>query len=147
MVVEDESCLVYDTDNEEDAEPAPKYDSDGDELVYEDEEACLPDVGESLVIQRALNVDASMTNNNLWLRINIFRTKCTSKGKLCNMIIDGGSCENVVSTYMVQKLGLKEEDYPEPYHLTWLKKGNAIKGHRITMLWLHISTYSQSQNA
>nr|GEU93731.1 retrovirus-related Pol polyprotein from transposon 297 family [Tanacetum cinerariifolium] len=92
----------------------------------EDEEVCLPDVGESLVIQQALNVDAFKTNNDLWLRNNAFRTKCTSKGKICNMIIDGGSCENVVSTHMVQKLGLKLEDHPEPYHLTWLKKRNAI---------------------
>ncbi|GKB87652.1 hypothetical protein Tco_0959924 [Tanacetum coccineum] len=50
MFVEDVSCPVYDTNNEEDAEPAPKYDYDGDELVYEDEEVSLPDVGESLVI-------------------------------------------------------------------------------------------------
>nr|GEW55176.1 putative reverse transcriptase domain-containing protein [Tanacetum cinerariifolium] len=196
MLVEEESCPVYDTDNKKDAEHAPKYDSDRDELVYKDEEVCLHDVGESLVIQRALNVDASKTDNDLWLRNNIFHTKCTSKGKVCNMIIDGGSCENLVSTYMVQKLGLKEDDHPEPYQLTWLKKRNVIKGfktikvqdrviimkgnlmqgiqiwmlrvqgtseansrksffkwkrimqgHRITMLWLHISTYSQSQNA
>ncbi|GJZ38298.1 hypothetical protein Tco_0584489 [Tanacetum coccineum] len=38
MLVEEESCPVYYIDNEEDAEPAPKYDSDVDELVYEDEE-------------------------------------------------------------------------------------------------------------
>nr|GFC96737.1 hypothetical protein [Tanacetum cinerariifolium] len=38
MFVEDESCPVYDTDNEKDVEHVPKYDSDGDELVYEDEE-------------------------------------------------------------------------------------------------------------
>ncbi|GKA63901.1 reverse transcriptase domain-containing protein [Tanacetum coccineum] len=43
------------------------------------------------------------------------------------MIIDGGSCENVVSTYMVEKLGMKTEDHPEPYQLTWLKKGNTVK--------------------
>ncbi|GJW83441.1 hypothetical protein Tco_0156586 [Tanacetum coccineum] len=59
MLVEEEPCPVYDTDNEEDAEPAPKYDSDGDELVYEDEEVCLPDVGESLVTQRVLSVAPS----------------------------------------------------------------------------------------
>ncbi|GKA63899.1 putative reverse transcriptase domain-containing protein [Tanacetum coccineum] len=40
---------------------------------------------------------------------------------------DGGSCENVVSTYMVEKLGMKTEDHPEPYQLTWLKKGNTVK--------------------
>nr|GEU84744.1 hypothetical protein [Tanacetum cinerariifolium] len=49
MLGEEESCPVYDTDNEDDAEPAPKYDFDGDELVYEDEEACLPDVGNSFL--------------------------------------------------------------------------------------------------
>ncbi|GKB11843.1 putative reverse transcriptase domain-containing protein [Tanacetum coccineum] len=43
------------------------------------------------------------------------------------MIIDGGSCENVVSTYMVEKLEMKTEDHPEPYQLTWLKKGNTVK--------------------
>nr|GEZ65746.1 homeodomain-like protein [Tanacetum cinerariifolium] len=45
MFLEDESYPVYDTDNEKYVEPAPKYDFDGDELVYEDEEVCLPYVG------------------------------------------------------------------------------------------------------
>ncbi|GKB65751.1 reverse transcriptase domain-containing protein, partial [Tanacetum coccineum] len=36
-------------------------------------------------------------------------------------------CENVVSTYMVEKLALKTVDHPEPYQLTWLKKGNTMK--------------------
>ncbi|GJT49754.1 hypothetical protein Tco_0975911 [Tanacetum coccineum] len=36
-------------------------------------------------------------------------------------------CENVVSTYMVEKLGVKTEDHLEPYQLTWLKKGNTVK--------------------
>nr|GEW62352.1 hypothetical protein [Tanacetum cinerariifolium] len=38
MLGEEESCPVYDTDNEDDAELAPKYDSD-----------CLPDVGNSFM--------------------------------------------------------------------------------------------------
>ncbi|GKF86954.1 reverse transcriptase domain-containing protein, partial [Tanacetum coccineum] len=29
---------------EEDVEPSPKYDSNGDKLMYEDREVCLPDV-------------------------------------------------------------------------------------------------------
>ncbi|GKB68988.1 reverse transcriptase domain-containing protein [Tanacetum coccineum] len=106
---------IYDTDAE------PEVDKPGDELVY-------PDRGEALVIQRVLNVAVSKSvDDNSWLRNNIFRTKCTSKGKIYDMIIDGGSCENVVSTYMVEKLGMKIEDHPEPYQLTWLKKGNTVK--------------------
>nr|GEY13061.1 putative reverse transcriptase domain-containing protein [Tanacetum cinerariifolium] len=123
MFVEDESCPVYDTDNEKDVEPAPEYDFDGDELMYEDEKVCLLNVGESLVIQWVLNVAPSKSiDDDSWHWNNIFRTKCTSKGKVCNMIINEGSCENVVSTYMVEKLALKTVDYPEPYQLTCLKK-------------------------
>nr|GEV52812.1 reverse transcriptase domain-containing protein [Tanacetum cinerariifolium] len=43
------------------------------------------------------------------------------------MINDGGSCENAVSTHMVEKLALKTVDHPEPYQFTWLKKRNANK--------------------
>nr|GEX00805.1 F-box domain, galactose oxidase, beta-propeller [Tanacetum cinerariifolium] len=50
MLGEEESCPVYDTNNEDDAEPAPKYDFDRDELVYEDEEVCLHDVGNSFLV-------------------------------------------------------------------------------------------------
>ncbi|GJT47987.1 reverse transcriptase domain-containing protein [Tanacetum coccineum] len=86
------------------------------------------DRGEALVIQRVLNMAVSkFVDDNLWLRNNIFRTKCTFNGKICDMIIDGGSYENVVSTYMVEKLGMKTEDHPEPYQLTWLKKETLLK--------------------
>ncbi|GKB55490.1 reverse transcriptase domain-containing protein [Tanacetum coccineum] len=111
----DDADPIYDTEAE------PKLDEPGDELVY-------PNRGEVLVIQRVLNVAISKSvDDNSWLRNNIFRTKCTSKGKICDLIIDGGSCENVESTYMVEKLGMKTEDHPEPYQLTWLKKGNTVK--------------------
>ncbi|GKD03436.1 putative reverse transcriptase domain-containing protein, partial [Tanacetum coccineum] len=113
--VPDDAGPIYDTDAE------PEVDEPGDELVY-------PDRVEALVIQRVLNVSVSKSvDDNSWLRNNIFRTKCTSKGKIYDMIIDGGSCKNVISTYMVEKLGMKTEDHPEPYQLTWLKKRNTIK--------------------
>nr|GFA55071.1 reverse transcriptase domain-containing protein [Tanacetum cinerariifolium] len=66
------------------------------------------------------------TTSTVGLRNNIFRTKCTSKQRIFDMIIHGGSCENVVSTYMVEKLGLKTEEPPKPYQLTWLKKGTLL---------------------
>ncbi|GKA05618.1 reverse transcriptase domain-containing protein [Tanacetum coccineum] len=114
-LIPDDADPIYDTD------AAPKLDEPGDELVY-------PDHGEALVIQRVLNVTISkFIDDNSWLGNNIFRTKCTSKGKVYDMIIDGGSCENIVSTYMVEKLGMKTKDHPEPYQLNLVKKGNTIK--------------------
>ncbi|GJR59783.1 putative reverse transcriptase domain-containing protein [Tanacetum coccineum] len=89
---------------------------------------------------RVLNVVVSKSiADNLWLRNNIFRTKCTSKGRTCDMIIDGGSCENIVSTYMVEKLGMKTEDHPELYQLTWLKKGKTVKVSKCCLVQFSIS--------
>lgn len=53
-------------------------------------------------------------------RENIFHTKCAIQNKVCNLIIDGGSCANVARDYMVTKLGLLRTKYPHPYKLIWL---------------------------
>lgn len=75
----------------------------------------LIDHEESLVIQRVMNVVSMSIDDDSRLRYYIFHTKCTAKGNVCCMIIDGGSCENVVLTHMVQKLRLKKEDHPNAY--------------------------------
>ncbi|XP_024016241.1 uncharacterized protein LOC112089724 [Eutrema salsugineum] len=62
-----------------------------------------------------------------WLRSNIFRSTCTIKGKLCNFVIDSGSCHNVISETAVKKLGLKREDHPAPYTLVWISEGTEVK--------------------
>nr|GFA78301.1 reverse transcriptase domain-containing protein [Tanacetum cinerariifolium] len=67
--VPDDAGLIYNIDAE------LEVDEPGDELVY-------PDHGESLVNYRILNVAVSKSvDDNSWFRNNIFRTKCTSKGK------------------------------------------------------------------
>ena len=43
---------------------------------------------------------------------NIFHTRCYMQNKVCNVIIDGGSCTNVDSTTMVDKLGLPTIKHP-----------------------------------
>lgn len=59
--------------------------------------------------------------------INIFHTRCTSKGKVYNVIIDGGNFDNVMSPKMVEKLGIKAYKHPCPYKLYWLLKESEIK--------------------
>ncbi|XP_071708258.1 uncharacterized protein [Rutidosis leptorrhynchoides] len=109
----------------------PKYDTDGEPEPHEQKtegtEMIYADQGEALVIHRTLNTTVHNDDEYSWLRNNIFRTKVNTKGKVCSMIIDGGSCENVVSTEMVEKLGLQVVDHPEPYQLTWLKHSSNVK--------------------
>ena len=74
--------------------------------------------GESLVIRRAINTQVK--EEGVEQGENIFHTRCLVGGKVCTLIIDGGSCANVASTTLVEKLGLKCEKHPKPYRLQWL---------------------------
>ena len=43
-----------------------------------------------------------------------FRTKCTINEKFCDVIIDGGRTDNIISLRAVKKLGLRIEPHPNP---------------------------------
>ncbi|KAL4192391.1 hypothetical protein AMTRI_Chr06g171720 [Amborella trichopoda] len=45
---------------------------------------------------------------------------------VCYLIIDGGSCENITSNEMADKLKLKTESHAKPYKITWFKRGNEL---------------------
>ncbi|XP_077250030.1 uncharacterized protein LOC143889637 [Tasmannia lanceolata] len=61
-----------------------------------------------------------------WLRHNIFTCRCSINGKICKLIIDSGSCENVISQDAAQRLNLNVEAYPTPYKLGWLNHDNDV---------------------
>jgi hypothetical protein len=111
-------------------EPLEKEQADFDsppvfDEATDEEDVIYGDTGEMLVIRRVLNF--SLVQDDVWLRNNIFHTRCTSHGKVCDVIIDSGSCENVVSENMVQKLPLKTEKHPKLYKLSWLEKGKCVQ--------------------
>jgi hypothetical protein len=56
-------------------------------------------------------------------RNNLFHSRCTIGGKVCHLVIDSGSCENIVAEEVVKKMALEMEQHPTLYHLEWLKKG------------------------
>ncbi|KAE8655337.1 putative Serine-threonine protein kinase, plant-type [Hibiscus syriacus] len=98
------------------------------ELVYDDDETddvLYGDGHETLVVRKSLLTPKGDSGDD-WLRTNIFHTICTVADKVCKMIIDSGSCENVVSEEVVQKLQLKTDRHPKPYKLSWLNKGSEV---------------------
>ena len=54
----------------------------------------------------------------------LFRTRGTINGKVCNLIIDGGSSENMIAASVVKKLGRKTERHPRPYKVGWIHEGH-----------------------
>ncbi|KAF7824020.1 uncharacterized protein G2W53_022164 [Senna tora] len=90
-----------------------------------DDNVVFAEWGESLVTRRALNLNVK--EESLEQRENIFHTKFLVSGKVCSIIIDGGSCTNVASAYMVDKLELRCEKHPSPYRLQWLNDSGEVK--------------------
>lgn len=105
MVTRDNGEIEIDEDSDHDSMPSLE-DADDEEYAVQ---------GDLLVARRALSVQARDDEEEQ--RENIFHTRCNVKNKVCSVIIDGGSCTNVASVTMVEKLGLPTTKHPRPYKL------------------------------
>lgn len=79
-----------------------------------------------MVIRRVLAAPKQEENQE-WLRHNILKTRCKYHGKVCSLIVDGGSFENFISQEMVHKLNLKVDSDPQPYSISWINKNNKVE--------------------
>ena len=68
----------------------------------------------------------------------MFRTWCKSGGKLCNVIVDSGSTDNLVAEDMVHKLGLNRMRHPHPYRIGWLQDDHALEAREQCFIGVHI---------
>jgi len=64
------------------------------------------------VIQQLLS---NQKNSNITQRHQIFYSRCSVKNKVCNLIIDKGSCENIISIILVDYLKLETEMHAHPF--------------------------------
>nr|GEV04781.1 hypothetical protein [Tanacetum cinerariifolium] len=54
-------------------------------------------------------------------RHNIFQTRCKINQDVFNVIIDGGSSENIISRDIVTRLKLTPKKHLKPYKIGWIK--------------------------
>jgi len=116
----------YESTSEEEVEE--EYDDE----AHEDEEhtRCEFEQGAALVVAQILSVQMKEAENGQ--RHNLFQTRAKVQDKVVKVIIDGGSCHNLASHEMVDKLGLKLQRHPHPYHVQWLNDLGDIKiGYRV----------------
>lgn len=74
----------------------------------EDTEDAIPgDTGVNLVLCRCCLLPRASQES--WLRSNLFRSTCTIQGKVCKMIIDFGSCSNVISRAAVSRTWTQDQ--------------------------------------
>ena len=105
----------------------PEEEGNREIFLTEELEECEEgtDEAEILVVRKALSSFAAPENQEQ--REVIFHTRCTVGGKVCSLIIDGGSYTNVASKTLVDKLKLPTVPHPTPYIIQWLNQGKSIQ--------------------
>ncbi|XP_058008732.1 uncharacterized protein LOC110669222 [Hevea brasiliensis] len=97
--------------------------------------------GNALAMICALSAPVKEDKGHELQRENIFHTRCLVKDKVYCMVIDNGSCVNVASTLLVDKLELPTTKHPEPYRLHRLIDTNEVKVEKQVMFSFSISRY------
>jgi hypothetical protein len=111
------------------------------EAQRRDSEAEYAEGGRSLVMQKVLLTPEKKMENSAQ-RNNLFRTACKTKDRVCKVIVDSGSTDNLVSTEMVEKLELETTDHPEPYKVSWLQKGHQVNVTKQCLVDIKIGGYN-----
>jgi hypothetical protein len=105
-----------------------------------DDDVEYPVEGESFVARRALSAQVKEDDMEQQ-RENIFHTRCHINNKVCSMIIDGGSCTNMASAILVEKLSLPTLKHPKPYKLQWLNDSGEVKVNMQVLVSFSIGRY------
>jgi hypothetical protein len=118
--VEDDLALAanIDVDSTED-------DQDKEAIII-DSVATVADYPSHLV-QRVLSTREGHEEEMKIQRHNLFHMYFIVQGCHVLTIIDSGSCNNLVSSHLVEKLGLTTQQYSYPYKLQWFNNNGKIK--------------------
>lgn len=85
--------------------------------------------GDWLVTRRALSLKPKGDGDEEQ-REDIFHTRCHVRDNVCTLIVNSGSCTNVASTLLVEKLTLHTMRHPKLYKLQWLNECGEVKVNR-----------------
>jgi len=79
----------------------------------------------SIIVKRVLSVQAQQPEK---LQChNLFQIFFVINNQRACVIIDGGSCNNLVSLDLVKKLGLATRPHPHPYYIQWFNDAGKAK--------------------
>ncbi|XP_039164045.1 uncharacterized protein LOC120291138 [Eucalyptus grandis] len=118
-------AFLVDNNSDENTEDPLEEELKNDEEAADDEQIVHADTGELLMVRKNFPTPRDDTGDR-WLRTNIFHSACTIMGKVCQLIIDSGCCENIISEVAANKLKLELKAHPTPYKMLWLKIGAEV---------------------
>ncbi|XP_070042718.1 uncharacterized protein [Nicotiana tomentosiformis] len=87
------------------------------------------------VVRRIMTINLGINSEEQ--RENIFHTRCGINEKTF-IIIDSGSCANVVSSHLANMLALTCMKHPKPYRLQWLNDSGELKVNKQCMISFNV---------
>ncbi|XP_057250722.1 uncharacterized protein LOC130591424 [Beta vulgaris subsp. vulgaris] len=109
----------------EGGEDGGEFEGENDEYAYAEFAEEESEDRVNFVLQRVL-----LASKEEGQRKNLFKTHCSIQNKVCNLIVDNGSTENLVFQKLVEYLKLSTTPHEKPYALGWVSKGSQV---RVTM--------------
>jgi hypothetical protein len=95
---------------------------------------------ESLVVQRVLSTQVAPAEKNQ--QHTLFHTNGVVQERSIHIIINSGSCNNLVSIMLVETLSLPTRKHSNPYHIQWFNDGCKIRVPRSVHVPISIGAYS-----
>lgn len=92
-----------------------------------------------IIVQRVLSAQVSRAEQNQ--HHNLFQIKGVVKERSIRIIVDGGSCNNLPSMDMVEKLALSTNPHPHPYHIQWFNNSGKLKVTRMVRVNFSMDSY------
>ncbi|WP_232316927.1 retropepsin-like aspartic protease, partial [Candidatus Burkholderia verschuerenii] len=110
-----------------------------------EEDVMSPPKGRLFVNKKALTIqEIPKEDEDHVQRNNIFHSRCLINEKVCLLIIDGGSCTNIASTYLVSQMKLPTTKHPQPYKLQWLNHSGEAKVVKQVLVSLSIGKFKDN---
>jgi len=74
-------------------------------------------------------------------REKIFHTQCPIRGKVCKLIIGGGSCTNAAFMTLIDKPQVPVKVHPTPCTIQWRKQGSEVAISKQALISFSVSPY------
>ncbi|XP_059292551.1 uncharacterized protein LOC132046018 [Lycium ferocissimum] len=132
----------YQTDDEHEGgdgheEEGERSECEGDsdeEVEIRYEEA----LNHAIVARRAMGALAREESDQ---RENLFHARCKIVDKVCSLIIDGGSCTNAVSQFLVESMKFPTRKHTNPYKLQWFNECGEMRVNKPAIIKFSIGKY------
>ncbi|XP_059289340.1 uncharacterized protein LOC132042847 [Lycium ferocissimum] len=92
----------------------------------------------AIVARRAMGALAREESDQ---RENLFHARCKIVDKVCSLIIDGGSCTNAVSQFLVESMKFPTRKHTNPYKLQWFNECGEMRVNKQAIIKFRIGKY------